>query len=388
MTNVVDVDYVAKRIYLHLDTVTLGFDCIAAYFEINAIILANLTGEQNYQHMLAAEGNIPKGGGVFTPRYALSDTEWRYVPYDGVSHTLGLITEPVSVDGVSGRDVFDRSSLTLLVEIDELYEKIEIREVNTGGNFLESDRILLTSAEKHSKYNGSIYFDPAANTNGDGTRVNPFNVENDAIDFAESENISEIKVFNDWTPIRQIKNFQVSGVGAKQPTIDLNGQDMGGTRFYHVNLENEYVGRITAQECVLLPGVWLNGNFEKCGIKGDLVGVDGAEFLLKNCSSLLAGFGQRPSVDMLAGGTCQGIIHGYEGGLNILNCNQPTDSLSVGMLPASVTLTTSCIDGDIVVRGIGDLVNEGSVIITDKHLSVDTITLAVWLKILGTEVFP
>lgn len=132
MTQVANVNYNTKRILLHPDTVVSGFDCIAAYFEINALRQANANNEQNYRHMLSAEGNIPKGGGNYTPRYALSDTGWRYIPYPNVSHTLSLLTEPVSQDGLSGRDVFDRTSLSVLVEIDEVYEKIEIREVNTG----------------------------------------------------------------------------------------------------------------------------------------------------------------------------------------------------------------------------------------------------------------
>ena len=150
MTQVASVDYANKRIHLHLDTVTAGFDCIAAYFEINALILANANGEQNHPHMISAEGNIPKGGGAFTPRYALIESGWRFVPYAGVAHTLGLQTEPVSKDGLSGRDVFDRSTLNVIVEIDELYEKVEIRTVNTGSGLSAAQDAKLTQIDTRS----------------------------------------------------------------------------------------------------------------------------------------------------------------------------------------------------------------------------------------------
>ena len=139
MTHVASVDYDNKRIHCHADTVGSGFDIIAAYFEINALREANASGEQNRAHMLSAEGNIPKGGGNFTPNYGLLASGWRVVPYPSVSHTLSLTSEPVSADGLSGRDAFDRSTLSVIVEIDESYEKIEIREVNTGSGVDPAD---------------------------------------------------------------------------------------------------------------------------------------------------------------------------------------------------------------------------------------------------------
>ena len=132
MTQVANVDYGLKRIYCHADTVASGFDIIAAYFEINVLRYNNVNNAQNYYHMLSAEGNIAKGGGTFTPKYGLLQSGWRVVPYDQVSHTLNVLSEPVSLDGLSGRDVFDRSGILLNIDIDEMYEKIEIREVNTG----------------------------------------------------------------------------------------------------------------------------------------------------------------------------------------------------------------------------------------------------------------
>jgi len=140
MTQVASINFATKRINLHSDTVINGFDCIAAYFEINTII-NNTPAYQRYSHMLSAEGNINKGGGVFTPKYALSESGWLYRPYDLVSHTLKLLVEPVSKDGLSGRDVFDRFGLTVVVNIDEVYEKVEIREVNTGSGVNAQDII-------------------------------------------------------------------------------------------------------------------------------------------------------------------------------------------------------------------------------------------------------
>jgi len=325
--------------------------------------------------------------------YALIDIrllhDWLLVPAD-YPHNW-LVIGNLYPNEATGFD-FDSTRLTAFGVSPRIQfaDRGEKSVIAGGGTFTADDRALLTSAEHNARYNGTVYFDPVLLTGGDGTRNDPFGDEDDAIDFAENNNIDEIKLFNDWTPNRQIKNFQVSGVGAKQPTIDFNSQNVDGTRFYQVNLEGDYSGRITAQECMLLGFFALNGSFEKCGIDADLFGVDGAKFLLKNCSSLRAGFGVRVTLDMLAIGTCEGIVHGYEGGLTVSNCNQPTDALSVGMLPASVTLDDTNIDGDVAIRGLGNLIDESSLgdKLTDEHVGVDAVTLAVWLKLLGTESFP
>lgn len=137
MAQVSSVDYDAKRIHLHSDTVVNGFDVIAAYFEINALVKANANGEQNRAPCLSAEGKIPKGGGKFTPRYGLLEPGWRIVPYNGVSHVLAINVEVLSPDGggLSGRDVFDRTPLppSIEVQIDHNWDQVELIEVNTGG---------------------------------------------------------------------------------------------------------------------------------------------------------------------------------------------------------------------------------------------------------------
>jgi hypothetical protein len=143
MTQVSSVDYDAKRIHLHSDTVVNGFDIVAAYFEINALRQANTTGEQNRAHCLSAEGNISKGGGLFTPRYGLLEPGWRVVPYDGVSHSLVMLVEPVSKDGLSGRDVFDRSPPfppSIDVDRDVGYSQFEVVTIATGSAVLDQDK--------------------------------------------------------------------------------------------------------------------------------------------------------------------------------------------------------------------------------------------------------
>lgn len=124
---VASVDYDLKRIYLHADTVTNGFDAVLAYFEVNILRSFNVNNEQFRRHpYLGAEGNIKKTTTTNTPRFAWQKTQWRYVPYDQVTHRLSLKCEIVSEDEITDADVFDFSGLSVNVHIDKDYKQVEI----------------------------------------------------------------------------------------------------------------------------------------------------------------------------------------------------------------------------------------------------------------------
>lgn len=140
MTQVSSIDFATKRIFLHLDTVTSGFDGTAAHFEIKALVQASSIF-QGYPMPTSAEGNVSKGGGNYTARYLFLQTAWRLVPYDAVSHGLNLLCEIISADEITDSAVFDRSTIspTIYVDIITAYDKIEIREIVTGSAVLPQD---------------------------------------------------------------------------------------------------------------------------------------------------------------------------------------------------------------------------------------------------------
>jgi hypothetical protein len=140
MAQVASIDWATKRVYLHLDTVSSGFDVIAAHFEINAIIAANSNQEQNYKAVMEALGNDVKSAalGTFTPRYGRINPVWRFVPYD-TPHLLQLLVEIVSLDGIVDTEVFDRTLTASEIDIDPIYDKVEIREKVISGAVTAQD---------------------------------------------------------------------------------------------------------------------------------------------------------------------------------------------------------------------------------------------------------
>ena len=132
MAQIASVDWDAKRFYLHADTVTNGFDAWEAFTEVRVLQQAHAANEQNYPLFIHRQGKVAKGGGRFTPRYVSFNSGWRAVPHDQVAHKLDLLVEMVSDDQVSDRDMFDRSAVPVNVDIDAVYDQVEIIERDVG----------------------------------------------------------------------------------------------------------------------------------------------------------------------------------------------------------------------------------------------------------------
>ncbi len=160
MPQIESIDYENKRLYLHVDTVTQGIDMFAAYVEIREIIAINANNEQNRLPFVYKLGNQPKGQGKYTAKQTWLTSGWRIIPNDSVSYNLDILSEILSEDEISDRDVFDRSGLVnvVTVNIDAIYDKIEIREVyiNGGGSDETTIHSALDSYTNKEDYQADI----------------------------------------------------------------------------------------------------------------------------------------------------------------------------------------------------------------------------------------
>ena len=141
-------DYTAKRIYLHSDTaIATRLDLIRVYIEHIARRVANINGERGFPRMVLSIGNEPAGG-EFTPQYVDMENGVRLVPYN-TSHSPLIGPTPLisRSENLSGRDLFDRSSLTAGIEVDIDYrpEISGFKEVNTGSGLTSEMTSLITT---------------------------------------------------------------------------------------------------------------------------------------------------------------------------------------------------------------------------------------------------
>ncbi|RLA43131.1 MAG: hypothetical protein DRR06_12840 [Gammaproteobacteria bacterium] len=350
MTLIASIDGPSRRVYLHADTVGASVHPIDIYKEMRTLRRTDET-LRGYDLFMKSSGNESKGSGKFTERYVTLLGGTRVVPFD-TSSELTITGTIITDEGTEGIACFDRTSLspTTVVDINYFPPQVEVIEVSSGsGLSVGQDKKL---SEVHGQVGRQIYVDTSSGANGNGYQQSPFNSLSDAVTEAESLGVSSLVVLDDITLTKNLKNFSITGVGL--PTIDLNGQDLKGTKFYQCGLEGLFSNPIIAEECLLLNNSYLNGFFQKCAMLGNSFCIDGSKVVMEECISAIAGLG-RPSISAVVSGTCELSIRGQKGGLDVRDCNQATDEITVEMLPGSVSLATSCTGGSIVVRGIGIL---------------------------------
>jgi hypothetical protein len=129
-----------RRIFLHIDTVNAGLTSFDMFYRDYRVMRENDDTLQVFSPFLVARGNIPKGGGKFTPRYVQLLNGALIVPYN-TSHELLVTFEIITDDGRSGINCFDRSPLSSTSRIDINYNppQVEIIKISTGGTALTDE---------------------------------------------------------------------------------------------------------------------------------------------------------------------------------------------------------------------------------------------------------
>jgi hypothetical protein len=234
-------------------------------------------------------------------------------------------------------------------------------------------------AEIHGQVQRSIFIDTEALTNGNGYQQTPYNNWTDAVDDAEANGIKNLVLLADATVDRQLKNFEIIGVG--RPQLDINGQTIDGCEVIGCEMTGAMVGEVIAKNCGLNNVTGMNGHFTNCDLNGTcgiatagVVVMDGAPH------SAIAGL-SRPFFDMNAASTgAKFSLRGYSGGLTLFNCNHGDDEVTLEFAQGKCTLASSCTAGVISVRGIAQFTDQsaGSVVDTTALLSREIVENDVW----------
>lgn len=225
-------------------------------------------------------------------------------------------------------------------------------------------------ADIHGQLQREIFIDTTALVNGNGYQQSPFNNFTDAVDYAETNNISHLVLLADATVDRQLRNFHFRGEG--NPVLDINGQDINRSEFEFLELDGTMVAAngIIGRNVTIRDGATgINGRFYESGLSGDITLADNGDFLYIDGWSALGGAGQRPGITVGTGGSNVS-IRSYRGGLNLGGVANAADTVSVSMAQGKLTVQASCTDGDISIRGLAQFVDDSGV-----GVDVDTTAL-------------
>jgi len=141
------IDYTppSPRIYLHADTVNSDVDTLDVYREIRALRRTN-ESHRKFDPVIVAGGNVEKIPGVsYTLPYVQLLHGCRIIPYGGVDHKIRVIRDTFTDDGLAGTGCFDRSSLSVEVDIDIDFSRVEVRIVSTGSSLTQEEHDQLMS---------------------------------------------------------------------------------------------------------------------------------------------------------------------------------------------------------------------------------------------------
>lgn len=197
----------------------------------------------------------------------------------------------------------------------------------------------------------ALHIDTELLTQGTGTQGSPFNTVEALLDYAEANGYRILHVLSDITIDRNLKNFIIVGIGS--PNIDCNGHNLDKSEFTHCVMKGSYTGTIRVDKSILFHGFWLNGIFDDVSLGGDLFCVDGATVDIINSQSYIPGI-NRPSVSMNATGSCKLGVRGYYGGFDLRDSNNVNDVCTIDMSVGSTSVASSCTDGIVVLRGVGE----------------------------------
>lgn len=144
MAQIGSEDYPNKLIYLHVDTVTNGFNPAEMQKEHRALRVLNANGERKFDPMVTFIGNESIGGGNFTAWSTRLRAGVRIVPYDtgpGTQYSMDILNEILNVpDSLADQGVFNRLTVDANVDIDRNYDKIKIVQVVSGSGVTEQDK--------------------------------------------------------------------------------------------------------------------------------------------------------------------------------------------------------------------------------------------------------
>lgn len=134
MTTIASIDGPTRRIFLHPDTVGATVHPLDIYQEVR---LLRRTDEslRKFNNFMIMSGNVAKGGGKFTERYATLLEGTRIVPYD-TSQSLTINGTIITDDGQEGIACFDRAPLSpnTIVDINYVPPQVEIIVIDSGGS--------------------------------------------------------------------------------------------------------------------------------------------------------------------------------------------------------------------------------------------------------------
>ena len=266
---------------------------------------------------------------------------------------------------------------------------VSIRSANAAG-------LISNSAIEYSSFNGGVTVDTSSEFSGTvfpkGTPQQPVNNLADAMLIAEVRGFTTIYVIGDLTIDNggDYRNMSFVGESVSRTILTISDSAMvEGSEFEEATITGVLDGNAKCINCRIMDINYIYGVIEQCLLGPGTITLGGeneAHFI--DCWSGVIG---EPAPIIDCGGAGQSLgIRNYNGLLKIKNLTGQNNHVSIDLNSGVIELDSTCTDGIIEIRGIGDIIDgsNGSTVIIENLVNNDHIAKAIMESVVeGTITF-
>lgn len=338
-----------KRILI--DSLDPNVDVRRLYSEWKEWVI--LSDNAKFEQAFRSIGGDPTIPGQTAPAYYFLENDWKVI-VDGFDATFSF-------------NLYSSDASSPLIT----------QNLGTAQIFNSDVGIVSSTVEQALDYAGRVTIDTINGTPGStypsGTPGQPVNNLADAVTIAESFSIKELYVLQGTLNINQnIGGYFVRGSSPLNVSVFLvPGGFCANTRFEDVFIEgaSSETDPVHIERCSVGDLFSFQGFMLQCGLRGTVscAAIDSA--VIWDCASQVPGSGS-PTLDMRSGIPTSVNLRAYSGGLRVINCNTPDDVASLEFVAGRCTIESSCVTGNLSVRGNCDLVDNsaGTTVDVSAHM--------------------
>jgi hypothetical protein len=274
-----------------------------------------------------------------------------YAPFDDLlnGYTVQFSGVATRVDLLgSNNDLIDVLVVTGVSVVPSNSAGLQIVSVGSGLSAGEQAQL----ADIHGQVRRGVFVNTEALSNGDGYQQTPYDNFTDAVDDAEAAGLQTLYLEADAVVDRQLKNFEIIGIGGL-PELDLNNQIMDGSTLRLLNVAGTQGdgGTFKAFECQFTNLTDFSGAALVVGGVGFITFKDGSNSLLDELIPFIGG--GVITLDLTLGGAGSTIgVEKCSGDFLIKNMDHVDDILHISFDGgAHVEIDASCTAGAIVLHG-------------------------------------
>lgn len=253
--------------------------------------------------------------------------------------------------------------------------QVSVRSANSAG--------LVTSAGiEQIEYGAAVWVDQIGGVAGigypKGTPRRPVNNMDDAYAIAQNRGFKKIRFIGDYTfsSTDMFLDLEFEGDSEAASTITLaSGSLLGRCEFSNMTIKGASTGFTLLERCILdnltAEGIVASNVdvvVKDCLFRGTITVPSNytGQLRVLNCYSDVAGM-DTPVLDM-QGADANFIFRNYSGGVQFDNLTAAGQNYSVDLHSGQVVIDASCTQGEIVVRGVGKVTNNGSITMNSSAL--------------------